>query len=209
MPEIVIESLDHDKAVAYLGNDESEASWARFDEYHRDALRRIENSGADFALIASNTSHHRFAQIVRGIEIPVINLFEAVAAECDRVGASQALILGTATTMGSAIFREAFAAHGIAASGPQDPDVRTLTVKLSEELQHGQDKMAAARLNDIFRMCRKQFTETPAVCLACTELPLAFQEQKTNTIFEFDSIRYVNSTAVHIEAAFDHAVANP
>jgi hypothetical protein len=37
--------------------------------YHRAALRRLEASGAEFALMAS-TPHHRYASIVRGIGIP-------------------------------------------------------------------------------------------------------------------------------------------
>jgi aspartate racemase len=48
------------KAVSYLGSGGDEVSWTRFDEYHRTALLRLAASGADFALIASNTPHHRF-----------------------------------------------------------------------------------------------------------------------------------------------------
>jgi aspartate racemase len=46
----------------------------------------------------------------------------------------------------------------------------------------------------------------PTVCPACTELPLAFQEQKMLATFEHDGILYINTTAVHISAAFDFAV---
>lgn len=207
MPEIAIESLDHDRAVAFLGNDEDETSWIRFDEYHRAALQRLERSGANFALIASNTSHHRFVQITRGIGIPVLNIFEIVARECARIQARQVLILGTASTMDSPLFREAFAAHGIRASGPDQSDAKELTVRLSEELQHGTDNAAAVRLGDIARMCRRQFTTPPAVCLACTELPLAFPKHKTMTSFDLGGIRYINSTALHIQAAFNCAVS--
>ncbi len=74
-PEMSIESLDLNKAFSYLGTDDDEESWSQFDEYHRAALQRLEASGAEFALIASNTSHHRFSAIVRGIGIPVISIF--------------------------------------------------------------------------------------------------------------------------------------
>ena len=87
LPEMVIESLDHERAVAYIGTDEDPGSWLRFDAYHRDALQRLEAAGADFALIASNTSHHRLAEIVRAIRIPVLSIFDVVAAECGRIGA--------------------------------------------------------------------------------------------------------------------------
>lgn len=206
MPEMVIESLDHSKAVAYRGTDGDAESWSRFDEYHHAALQRLETSGAGLALIASITSHHRFAEIVRGVGIPVIDVFEVVAKECALIKARQVLILGTATTMGSARFRETFAALGIEAGGPKDPDSRAQIIQLSEQLQHGQAESAAARISDIARTCcEQQFTDSPVLCLACTELPLAFPELKTLAMFEFDGMTYINSAAAHIEAAFDFA----
>ncbi|HEX3685416.1 MAG TPA: hypothetical protein VHU83_22975 [Bryobacteraceae bacterium] len=54
-PEMTIECLNLSKAVSYLGIDGDEESWSQFDDYHRAALRRLEASGAEFALMASNT----------------------------------------------------------------------------------------------------------------------------------------------------------
>jgi len=118
-PEISIESLDLGKAVSYIGNDAHEESWSQFDEYHRAALKRLEASGAAFALIASNTPHHRLEAIVRGVAIPVVSIFEAVAKESARIEAKQVLILGTALTMSSQVFRHEFAKYRIEADGPK------------------------------------------------------------------------------------------
>lgn len=206
-PEMVIESLDHNRAVSYVGDDAVAGSWQRFDAYHRDALKRLEAAGADFALIASNTSHHRLPEIRRGLRIPVLSIFDAVAIECARAGAAEALILGTATTMRSPRLREAFAAHGVAAMGPEDPEVRAACVRLSEELQHrGAVAGAAARIEAMVRACARGRT-APLVCLACTELPLAFPEQTALPLFESGGLSYMNTTAVHIRTAFDYANA--
>lgn len=207
-PEMVIESLDHNRAVAYVGDDGSAGSWQRFDAYHHDALVRLEAAGADFALIASNTSHHRLAEIRQGVRIPVLSLFDAVAQECIRQDARRVLILGTATTMRSSRLREAFAAHGVAAAGPEDPQVRAASIRLSQELQHrGELAGAAAELGAMVRASCPPGGEPPLACLACTELPLAFPEQKTLSVFESGGNRYMNTTAVHIRAAFDLATA--
>src|ERR1035438_6897010 len=82
MSEISIESLDLNKAVSYLGIEGYEQSWSQFDEYHRTALKRLEASGAAFALMASNTPHHRLDAIARGVRIPVVSIFEAAAMDC-------------------------------------------------------------------------------------------------------------------------------
>ena len=206
-PEMTIESLDLNKAISYLGTDGDERSWAQFDDYHRAALQRVEGSGADFALMASNTPHHRFDTIVRGIGIPVLSIFETVAKESARIGAREILILGTALTMKSSRFREEFARYSVIAAGPHDEAVRDMTLDLIKDLQVGKLEGAAERLGRIARMSfERQFRVQPVVCLACTELPSAFQEQKMLTTFRYDGVLYINTTAVHINAAFDFAV---
>ena len=206
IPEMSIESLDLAKAVAWIGNDDDEESWREFDEYHRAALKRLEMSGADFAVMASNTSHHRFAEIVGEIGIPVISILEAVASESVRIEARKVLILGTPLTMRSARFREAFAKCGVEAAGPADQAARNMTVDLIGELQRGEFEGAAERLGRIVRVSCADREPEPVVCLACTELPLAFPEKKMFASFEHDGISYINSTAAHIDAAFDFAV---
>jgi aspartate racemase len=205
-PEISIESLDLNRAFAYLGSDGDEASWTRYDKYHHDALQRVEASGADFALMASNTPHHRFASIVRGIGIPVINIFDAVANTGAEIGASEVLILGTGLTMSSAVFRQAFAKHGVRANGPQDEAARTNTIDLIGQLQRGKVEGAAETLGQIAASSFGQFKAQPLVCLACTELPLAFPDKKKLATFEHDGITYLNTSAAHIDAAFALAI---
>jgi aspartate racemase len=201
-----IESLDLNKAAAYLGIDGDEGSWSRFDDYHRAALQRLEASGADFALMASNTPHHRFASIVRGVGIPAIDIFEATAEESARIGAREVLILGTAPTMSSAVFREAFAAYGVAAAGPAGEAAGALTAGLIRDLQLGKLEGAAERLASISKTSMRQFNGQPVVCLACTELPLAFQGRQMLATFEHDSVSYINTSGVHVNAAFDFVV---
>lgn len=206
MPEIAIESLDLCKAWEYIGVSGDEASWARFDDYHRGALRRIQASGADFAVIASNTSHHRFAEITRDIDLPVINLFDVVAQECDRVGATQVMLMGTATTMRSAVLRRSFAERNIEVAEPPGSEARAAISDIIESLQRGASSPAADRLDEVVRQAgAPRFQTLPVVCLACTELPLAFPEFADLPVFERKGITYINSTAAHIAAAFDFA----
>ena len=182
-----IESLDHAAAVSYLGTDDNEESWQRFDEYHRAALERLEASGADFALMASNTPHHRFDSIVRGVGIPVINIFEAAAKESARLGAHEILILGTAVTMASPVLCAAFAKHGVTAAGLSNKAAGAMAASLIAELQEGKVRGGAERVARIVKLALGRKAQTrPAVCLACTELPLAFGARKMAPSFESD-----------------------
>jgi aspartate racemase len=201
-PEMCIESLDLRRAVSLIGTDGDESSWRGFDDYHRTGLRRLEGSGADFAVMASNTPHHRYAAIVEGVGIPVLNMFEALAGYCALEGHREILILGTALTMRSQVLRDAFTAQGIAASAPDTSHDRELVLDLIARLQRGDGHGVAQYIGDLVRqICVRQFVDRPLVCLACTELPLAFPASQGCASFDFEGTQYISSSVVHIEAA--------
>jgi aspartate racemase len=206
IPEMVIESLDLGKAIALLGRDDEEASWRAFDDYHREALRRLEASGADFALIGSNTCHHRFEAITKGVGIPVISIIDAAAKECERIDVDQILILGTALTMRSGALRDGFRRHGIKVLPAVDGRTRETTLALIEELQMGRIDDGAGKLREVVESAFGDWAEQKAaVCLACTELPLAFPDKKLCASFEHERVRYINTTAAHIDMAWEMA----
>jgi len=206
VPEIVIESLDHRRVLSMFGKDPDENSWKEFDAYHGEALRRLENSRADFALIASNTPHHRFAAISRGIGIPLLNLFDELADAAAATNSGDVLILGTALTMGSATLREAFLKHQIQASGPSDPAVRAATIQLIADLHNGLEAGSLARLETLVAQELSVLpNKNPMVCLACTELPLVFARAEGVASFEHNGLTFLDSTWVHINAAFQVA----
>ena len=81
------------------------------------------------------------------------------------------------------------------------------TAELIADLQLGKSEGADKRLAKVARLSLgDQFGDQPAVCLACTELPLAFARMKQLANFEYDGILFINTTAVHIDAAFNFAV---
>jgi aspartate racemase len=206
IPEIALESLDLAKALAWLGREGDERSWARFDGYHRSALLRLEASGAELALIASNTPHHRWETIVSGVRIPVLSIVDAAAREAVRLGAQEVLLLGTTLTMDSTRWRETFAQHGIHVAGPKAESLRQATLTLIEDLQHGRTKGAASRVRRVARPgFAEHFTGSPVVCLGCTELPLAFPARRTHPSFQLAGVTYINTTAAHINAALESA----
>jgi len=211
--EMAIESLDLAKSFALLGEDGNEGSWARFDEYHRAALRRVEASGAEVAVLAANTPHHRFREIVRGVGIPVVSIVEAAAKEAARVkariGTRQVLILGTALVMGSEKFRNGFAKQGMEAAGPAHEAERAATLELIEGLQSGRVEGMAERVGSLARTAfTGQFRGLPLVSLACTELALAFPEMRSRASFTVGGVTYIHSTAAHVDALMEVAAGD-
>ena len=206
MPEMVIESLDPAKAEMLAGSDDDEDSWLAFDAYHRAALQRLERSGAGFAVIACNTAHHRLTQIERGLAMPVLGIVDAAADACAERGVREVLILGTRTVMASAVFREIFRRRGIDARAPAEERHRQMVLASIDALSCGHHDGASGRIRQVIvESGLHQANPAAAVYLGCTELPLAFPAKKHESMFEIDGIRCINSTALHIRAAFEYA----
>ena len=207
IPEMAIESLSLRRAVSILGMDSDESSWSEFDALHREALMRLERSGADFAVIASNTPHHRLGAICRGVRLPVLDLFEELAVAAAAVGSKEVLILGTATTMNSQTLRLAFERQGITASGPRSPGSRGETLSLLDEIHTGKSSGSKERLEAIVaaELAAGAWGQ-PTVCLACTELPPLLEYSGGAPVTRSGRLTYLNSSWVHIRAAFDVAV---
>jgi aspartate racemase len=144
---------------------------------------------------------------VHGVGIPVINLMEEVARECDWIGVQRVMLLGTDSTMGSAKFTQVFAKHGIDAAGPQHEAARRKTTELIADLQQGKSPGAEERVRNIAKLSLgTKVTGQIAVCLACTELSLAFKQMKRAVTFQHQDILFINAAAVHVQAAFNRAV---
>lgn len=208
LPEVSIESLDLKKAEALFGTDGNEDSWEQFDAYYRSALNRLAVSGAEIAFIASNTPHHRIASIIRGVDIPVVSILDAVAKKCVRIGLPRLLLLGTALTMRSEVIRDGYAAHGVDAVGPSDSELRSQTVALINDLQNDRLDGTRERLLWIVGNAIDPFDSKPAVCLGCTELPLAFGSAGALETFTLNGVTFVNTSIVHANAVFDFAAGD-
>jgi aspartate racemase len=202
-PEMSIESLDLGTAVSLFGNADEAGSWAGFDDYHREALLRLVARGAEVALIASNTPHERFEAITGGIDIPVVDIFEALAVAAQGAGARAVLILGTRVTMGSRRLGRSFERQGLTAVAPPQEALR-MTLELIADLQAGTRTDGPARLAAIVEAARGT-VEFDAICLACTELPLALGDLAGPPIVTLDGLRYIDSVRVHIQALMELA----
>jgi aspartate racemase len=207
MPEMSIESVNMNHSFGLRGVADDEGSWSRYDAYFNAALKRLEVSGANFAIIASNTPHNRYDAITRGINIPVLNIFDVVAKECVRLGVEKILILGTEPTMNSSVFPRVLAAHDIAGAAPGNVHDKSVVIELIGQLQAGNGDGAAERMHAVVESAFAHEPEVRKVaCLACTELPLAFADFVDSPTFEVNGVLYVNTTIVHARAAFEFAL---
>ncbi len=206
-PRIVIESLDITETRHLRGAHGDEASWKDYDDLFRETFLRLKRAGAEVGFIASNTPHTRLAGISRDLPLAIVSIVDATAALVAGLSARRALILGTPLTMRSDMYRNALEKRGIEIiAQPTDSEIAELERLIDVDLYQG--KIAEAR-ERIVRLCRAHTTASSGdvVCLACTELPLAFPEHRQDVHFEVAGVHFVNPAVAHVDAVLTQAIA--
>ena len=206
-PPMVIESVNINETRKLRGRENDEASWERYDRIFRETFLRLREAGADFGFMASNTPHMRLKSITKGLDFPVISILDVTAEAVRTLGGKRALILGTAMTMKSTAYAEILQKQEIEAF-PRLDEKQIMDFERLIDVDLYEKAIPEVR-EQILNLCREFVNDgkKDIVCLACTELPLAFPEHKDSAIFKVDGMWFVNTTAVHIEAILREVLA--
>lgn len=199
-PEMVIDSLDMAQTMAARGAFGDDASWAGFDAFFHDAMTRLEAAGADVVAIASVTPHLRLDAIRAKTTLPILSALDATAEAVRTSGASQALVVGTAVTMGSGLFEAPLRALGVDPGARLTSDeIASFTALLDTYFYIGRGAEGRAALEGWLAPWLKK-RPGAVVVLACTDLAIGFPEAEGRAIFEAGGVTYVDAMAAHVDA---------
>ena len=196
-PEIIIDSLDMSAFACQLkaGIDEQTTiTWLL------DALRRLKDAGADFALIASNTPHIVFDRLVERAPLPLISIVEETRRVALQRGLKKLGLLGTHATMQAKYYQESFSARSMDVVVPQLEEQDFIQEKLVTEILHNKiiDTTRERLLAIVKRMIDQESID--GVILGCTELPLIL----TRDAF---GVPFLNTTQIHAESAVQYCLS--
>jgi aspartate racemase len=93
--------------------------WAEAGRILGDAARRCEAAGADLVLICSNLMHKVYDDVAAVVDVPVVHIADAVAAEAAARGWSRLGLLGTRWVMEEPFYGERLGRQGIGVVVPQ------------------------------------------------------------------------------------------
>jgi aspartate racemase len=113
-PHLIIDSLNISATRKLQGRDGDEASWGNYDAMFHESFMRLEQAGAAFGAIASNTPHTRLEGIRQGLDFPLVSILDATAEQASAL-ADQALVLGTPVTMRHQAYPRALQNRGVTA----------------------------------------------------------------------------------------------
>lgn len=179
---------------------QAEGRWPEAGAHLAEAARRVEQAGADFLVLCTNTMHKVAPAIEAAVEIPLLHIADATAAailarDIGRIG-----LLGTNFTMTEAFYRGRLQTkHGLEVLVPPAAARETVHRVIYDELVMGKIRPASkAQYVAIMEDLIEQGAE--GIILGCTEIGLLVKEGDV-------PVPLFDTTELHARAAVQWALA--
>lgn len=163
------------------------------------AALSLENAGADFLMIGTNTMHKVAPEIEEAINIPLLHIADATAKVLTQDNIQRVGLLGTRFTMEQAFYRERLEAAGIEVVTPDAPQRAEVHRVIYEELCQGEIQAASQETYlAVINSLAEQGAQ--AVILGCTEIGLLIKQTDT-------PVPLYDTTAIHAAQAVNQALS--
>src|SRR4051812_25393122 len=168
VPHIIIDSVDVNRGIAMLNANDL----AALADYVSESVERLERAGAEIALIAANTPHIVFDEVLSRATIQMISLVEATRDRELALGFRKLGLLGTGFAMRGRFYPAVFARAGIQLVAPGEEEKGFIHGAYIGELLKN---VFLPETRDRIIQCVNRMRDQhgiQAVILAGTELPL-------------------------------------
>ena len=178
---------------------QSAGKWQEAGEILANAAHKLEQAGADFILLATNTMHKVAPQIEAAISIPFIHLAETTAKVIKQKNIQTVGLLGTRFTMSDDFYTSRLEKQNLSVLVPDDATQTQIHDIIFDELCLGTIRTASRQVYlDAINELVKQGAE--AIILGCTEITLLVEQGHTD-------VPLFDTTAIHALCAVDLALA--
>lgn len=163
------------------------------------AARHVQDGGADFLLLCTNTMHKIADQLQAGLRIPVLHIADATAEAVQARGLQKLGLLGTKFTMEEEFYRSRLGRkYALEAIVPPAEARETVHRIIFQELCLGRmEPHSKAELIRIMNALARRGAE--GIILGCTEIGLLVSDGEC-------SVPLFDTTRIHAEAAVEEAL---
>ncbi|WP_433619380.1 aspartate/glutamate racemase family protein [Paenibacillus cellulositrophicus] len=160
-------SVDFDEIERY----QAEGAWEKAGEVLGQTARTLEKGGADFIVICTNTMHKVVDDIQAQINIPILHIADATAAQIKESQIQTVGLLGTKYTMEQDFYKSRLELNGIQVIVPDRDDREAVNKIIYEELCLGKIHQES---RDYYKKVIQGLIESGAegIILGCTEIGL-------------------------------------
>lgn len=170
--KILLYSVDFSEIEECQAN----GDWDKSADILSAAAQNLEQAGADFIVICTNTMHKVAPQIQSRIGIPIIHIAEATADELKRRHVTKVALLGTKYTMTQDFYKEKLISAGIDVLIPNEQEIETVNDVIYHELCLGIISEASKEeYQRIIDHLAKRGAQ--GVILGCTEIGLLIRQE--------------------------------
>jgi aspartate racemase len=190
-PEILIYSLNFQKVIDFeLGNDT-----AKYVDYLMSGINSLQNGGADFIIMAANSPHAVYDDLVQKAEVPILSIVEATAEKALEMRLNKLLLIGIKFTMQSSFYQRIFENSNMQVITPVDIEQDLIDQIIFDELVIVKFKNESKQ--ELLNIINNY--KVDGVILGCTELPLILHKKDT-------SIKLLDTIEIHVEATLKYAM---
>ncbi len=157
---------------------QSLGQWDKCADVLTAAAVNLENAGADFLIICTNTMHKVVPDIEKNISIPILHIAEATAHELLQKNITNVGLLGTKYTMTQDFYKDKLIQNGLEVLIPTEEDIEVINNVIFQELCRGEIKERSKK--DFLRIIESLYANgAHGVILGCTEIGLLVQQGDT------------------------------
>ena len=193
--QVALQSLD----FAEVRRCQQDEDWAAAGRLLGNAARRCEAGGADVVLICTNLMHKVADAVADAIQVPLLHIADAVAAQAQQIGWTRLGLLGARWVMEETFYADRLAAHGISVVTPDAVGRAMVDRVIFAELTQGRIEPAS---RDAYAAVVADLADqgAEAVILGCTEIGLLLTDTDSR-------LPLIDSMQAHALAAVDFALA--
>ena len=174
--------------------------WVNLTRLMIHGVRHLQDGGAEFLVICTNTMHRMADEIEQATGLPLLHIADAAAAAIHAQRLSTVGLLGTQFTMTGDFYRTRLEKqHGLRVLIPNEADRQSVHRIIYNELVLGQIREESREVY-IEIINRLADAGAQGVILGCTEIPLLVRPSDVE-------IPVFDTTTLHAEAAVDWALA--
>jgi aspartate racemase len=192
--KILLYSVDFAEIERY----QASGDWDKSAEVLSQIAQNLEQAGADFIVICTNTMHKVAPQIQKTISIPILHIAQATADALLENGIKKVGLLGTKYTMTQEFYKEKLLEAGLEVVIPDQAGVEEVNRIIYDELCLGQieesSKQAYLAIIDDLKNAGAE-----AVILGCTEIGLLVKQEDTD-------MPLFDTTVIHAQKAAEFAI---
>jgi len=176
-----------------------QGKWVEAAQMLINAAKNIENGGADFIVLCTNTMHKVADDIQASVKIPLLHIADATAQLVKDSGIQKIGLLGTRFTMEEEFYKGRLSRkYGLNVNIPNAQEREIVHRVIYDELVVGEIRQhSKEQYIGIIEQMVNQGAE--GVILGCTEIGLLIQKQDSR-------VPLFDTTRIHAEAAVEYAL---